>query len=163
MELITAAMSIIFTLSAVISAGIFSEMAQRGASLKTFAPVLLGVLVLVVLFALGPFLSFIPVLARLRRRALYCFGVLAAQHSTLFERRWFDNHPADQELLGAPEISSLTDLASAYVVAASIQTFPFGRGTILSVVVAAGLPMVPVVLLEVPLREIISRILKLLM
>lgn len=163
MELITAVMSIIFTLSAVMSAGIFYEMVHRGAHLRTFAPVLIGLLVLAVLFALGPFFSFIPVLAKLRRQALYSFGVLAAEHSTLFERRWFHKHPADQELLGASEISSLTDLASAYVVAGSIRTFPLGRGTILSVVMAAGLPMVPVVLVEVPLREIVSRILKLLM
>jgi hypothetical protein len=163
MGLVTAVMSVIFTASAVVSAEVYHAMATQGGSLKSFAPILIGLLVLSLIFALGPFLFFSPMLARLRRRALYLYGILAAQHSVLFEKRWFTRDAPRDELMGAPEISSLTDLATAYFVAESIQSVPFGRSTLVTVALASAAPMIPVVLLEVPLREILSSIAKLLM
>ena len=163
MELTTASMSLIFATSAVVSAEVYYEMANGAATLRSYGPLLIALLVLALLFALGPFFFFSPLLARLKRRALYLYGVLASKHSTLFESRWFVRDPPTSELLGASEISSLTDLASAYFVARSIQTVPFGRGTIIATALAAALPMIPVVLLEVPLREILSRIAKFVM
>lgn len=163
MGLGTAVMAVIFTASAVVSAEIYHEMAAHAGTLKSFAPLMIGFLVLAIVFALGPFLLFTPLLARLRRRALYLYGILAAQHSVLFEKRWFRRDAPVDELMGASEISSLTDLATAYFVAESIQTVPFGRGTVVTVALAAAIPMIPVVLLEVPLQEIVSRIAKFLM
>ena len=127
------------------------------------APLLIAFVVMALLVALGPLLLFAPLLGRLRRRALYQYGILAAQHSGQFEKKWFTREAPRDELMGAPEISSLTDLASAYFVAQSIQTVPFGRGTILGVALAAAVPMIPCVLLEIPLQEIVSRIAKFLM
>jgi hypothetical protein len=163
MWLVTAVMSVIFVASAVISAEVYHEMATRGASLKSFAPLLIGVLVLAIVIAMGPFLFFTPLLVRLRRRALYLYGVLAAQHSILFEKRWFTREAPRDELLGASEISSLTDLATAYFVAESIKAVPFGRGALITLILTAAAPMIPVVLLEIPLKEILTGIAKFLM
>ena len=163
MGLGTAAMSIIFTASAVISAEAFFEMAHGAATLKSLAPLMIAYLVLSLVFALGPLLSFAPLLTRLRRRALFLYGVLAAQHSGQFEAKWFQRDAPRDELMGASEISSLTDLASAYFVAQDIRSIPFSRGTLVTVALAAAVPMIPVVLLEVPLPEIVSRIAKFLM
>jgi hypothetical protein len=124
---------------------------------------LIAVLVLALVIGLGPFFFFTPLLARLRRRALYLYGVLAAQHSVLFEKRWFTREAPKDELLGASEISSLTDLATAYFVAESIRAIPFRRSTVVTLALTAAIPMIPVVLLEVPLQEIVSRLAKFLL
>ncbi|HEX5030344.1 MAG TPA: hypothetical protein VFX78_02660 [Candidatus Eisenbacteria bacterium] len=163
MEMSTAVMAVIFTGSAVISAEVYYEMAHHGSTLKSFGPILIAYIVLALLVALGPLLSFSRLLARLRRRALFLYGVLASKHSVLFERKWFVKGPPVDELLGASEISSLTDLATAYFVAESIQTVPFGRGTLVTVALAAAAPMIPVVLLEIPLQEILTRLAKFVM
>ena len=163
MALATAVVSLIFTASAVISAEVYHEMAVRAVTLKSFAPLLIAVLVLALVIGLGPFFFFTPLLARLRRRALYLYGVLAAQHSVLFEKRWFTREAPKDELLGASEISSLTDLATAYFVAESIRAIPFRRSTVVTLALTAAIPMIPVVLLEVPLQEIVSRLAKFLL
>ena len=163
MEITTAVMSIIFTASAVISAEVYYEMARQAGTLKSFAPILVAYVILAILVALGPLLLFAPLLARLKRRALFLYGVLASKHSVRFERKWFVRNPPEEELMGASEISSLTDLATAYFVAQGIQTLPFGRGTLVTVALTAALPMIPVVLLEGPLQEIVSRLAKFLM
>lgn len=163
MGLMTAVVSLIFTASAVISAEVYREMANHVGSLRSFAPLLIGVIVLALVIGVGPFLFFTPILTRLRRRALYLYGILAAQHSILFEKRWFTKSAPRDELMGAPEISSLTDLATAYFVAESIHSIPFGRSAFLTLALTAALPMIPVVLLEVPLKEIVSHIAKFLM
>jgi hypothetical protein len=163
MWIVTAVMSVIFVASAVVSAEVYHEMATQGMSLRSFAPLLIAIPVLAVVVAMGPFLFFTPLLLRLRRRALYLYGVLAAQHSILFEKRWFTRNAPRDELMGASEISSLTDLATAYFVAESIHAVPFGRGTLITLILAAAVPMIPVVLLEVPLKQILSGIAKFLM
>ena len=163
MGLMTAVVSLIFTASAVISAEVYREMANHAGTLRSFAPLLIGVLVLAIVIGVGPFLFFTPILTRLRRRALYLYGILAAQHSIQFEKRWFTKNAPKEELMGASEISSLTDLATAYFVAESIHAIPFGRSTFLTLALTAAAPMVPVVLLEVPLKEIVSHIAKFLM
>jgi hypothetical protein len=163
MWLVTAVTSVIFTVSAVVSAEIYHEMATQGTALKSFAPILVALIVLAVVVATGPFIFFTPLLFRLRRHALYLYGVLAAQHSILFEKRWFTRDAPRDELMGAPEISSLTDLATAYFVAESIKAVPFGRGALITLVLTAAAPMIPVVLLEIPLKEILSGIAKFLM
>jgi hypothetical protein len=163
MEIGTVVMAVIFTGSAVISAEVYYEMAHHLGTLKSFAPLLIAYVILAVLVALGPLLLFAPLLARLRRRALFLYGVLASKHSVRFERKWFVRNPPEEELMGASEISSLTDLATAYFVAEGIQTMPFGRGTFLTVALAAAIPMIPVVLLEVPLQEILTRLAKFVM
>ena len=163
MWLVTAVLALIFSASAVVSAEVYYEMAHHEGTLRSMAPLLIAFVVMALLVALGPLLFFAPLLGRLRRRALYQYGILAAQHSGQFEKKWFTREAPRDELMGAPEISSLTDLASAYFVAQSIQTVPFGRGTILGVALAAAVPMIPCVLLEIPLQEIVSRIAKFLM
>ena len=159
----TAVMAVVFTASAVISAEVYYEMVHGGGTLKSFAPILVAYIVLALLLTLGPLLLFSPLLAKLRRRALFLYGVLASKHSVMFERKWFVKGPPLDELMGASEISSLTDLASAYFVASSIRTVPFNRGTFVAVALVAAIPMIPVVLLEIPLQEILSRIAKFVM
>jgi hypothetical protein len=163
MWLVTAVMSVIFVASAVVSAEIYHEMATHGARLRSFAPLLIAIPVLAVAIAMGPFLFFTPLLFRLRRRALYLYGVLAAQHSILFEKRWFTRNAPRDELMGAPEISSLTDLATAYFVAESIHVVPFSRSAFVTLILTAAAPMIPVVLFEIPLKQILSHIAKFLM
>lgn len=163
MWLVTAVLSVIFVASAVVSAEIYHEMATHGATLKSFAPLLIALPVLAVVIATGPFIFFTPLLLRLRRRALYLYGVLAAQHSILFEKRWFTRNAPRDELMGASEISSLTDLATAYFVAESIHAVPFGRSALITLILTAAAPMIPVVLLEIPLKQILSGIAKFLM
>ncbi len=60
-------------------------------------------------------------------------------------------------------MSSLIDLGSSYDVARSIRTLPFRVNTVKSVMMAALLPMLPLLLLETPLEEILLKLVKMLL
>ena len=147
---------------AVVSANLAWQMVNRGVELTSLVPVIAGFLILSMLYGLGPQLLFAPALIRLRRQGRLAYGALAAKHARLFEDRWFAPGQTTSELLGAPEISSLTDLAASYQLVRTLRPLPFGQSTVVSVLLAALIPMLPVALLEAPLKVILVRLLKVL-
>ncbi|GMU01686.1 hypothetical protein KH5H1_58060 [Corallococcus caeni] len=108
-------------------------------ALHLFAFALLSV---VVVFA--PLAFFSRQLLIAKRRGDHAFSGVAAWHSRHFEQRWFHRElPAGQELLGAPEFSSLVDLGSSFSVARRMRWFPVDVRAALAVLIAAMAPMVP--------------------
>ena len=84
--------------------------------------------------------------------------LLAASHR-VFAQRWLDRpDPAGEDLLGSPDPSSLADAAAVYETAGSMRTVPVSQKNLVTVAVAAALPMVPLVALEVPIRDIATRL-----
>jgi hypothetical protein len=161
-DLASAAGPMIFASGAVVSANLMWQMVNLGTPLTAEAPVIIGFIALAMLYGLGPQLLFAPALLRLRYKAALAYGALSALHAQLFEDRWFGRGKTTSELLGAPEISSLTDLASTYQLVREIQPLPFARSTVVSLFLSAAIPMLPAVLLEAPLKEILLGLLRVL-
>jgi hypothetical protein len=107
-----------------------------------------------VLLAFGPLVFFAPCLLRARREALRTFGNLATDYVRAFGARWLTRR-ADQGLLGTPDIQSLADLASAYGVLQRMRVLPFRKRQVLIVVAAVVLPMLLLVLTEIPLGRLL--------
>jgi hypothetical protein len=61
--------------------------------------------------------------------------------------------------MAAPEVSTLTDLASSFENVSKMQPVPYDRGAIAGLVVAIILPMVPVVLAEIPFVVVVKALL----
>jgi hypothetical protein len=92
------------------------------------------------------------------------YGVLAARHSHSFERRWVEGEEGkDENIVGAPDFSSLIDLGSSYDVARSIRALPFRVSMLRSTLLAALLPMAPLLLIEAPLEELLLKVAKMLL
>ena len=72
--------------------------------------VIAGWLIVSVLFFVIPLTAFMWPLGRLKRQALLDYGALASRHDRAFESRWLHGGGKDEDLLGAPDISSLADL-----------------------------------------------------
>ena len=154
---------VIFAMSAVVSSHLAWEMTTQGASLRSLAPAIAVFALAMLLFAVGPLFFLTAQLFRLQRQALVEFGVLAARHSHGFERRWIQGDGKDDEIVGAPDFSSQIDLASSYDVARSTRALPFRMSILRSILAAALLPMLPLLLLEAPLEEIIVKLAKMLL
>ena len=56
----------------------------------------------------------------------------------------------------APEISTLTDYGTSYENIEKLQPFPLDRGTLIGVILAIAIPMLPVVLAEVPFITVLK-------
>jgi len=65
-------------------------------------------------------------------------------------------------VLGTADIQSLADFGNSYGLIESMKVLPIDPRTLIHLVVAAVLPMVPLLLTVMPFKEIIKLLLKLL-
>jgi hypothetical protein len=65
----------------------------------------------------------------------------------------------DAELLAAAELGPVIDTISMYDSVMSMRPTPIGKRAIIAIVLAVGLPLLPVVAMEVPLREVLLKLL----
>jgi len=65
---------------------------------------------------------------------------------------------ADEQLLGSGDIQSLADLGNSFQVIRDIRPFPFGRDTVIQLVVFPLIPVLPLVLTIIPLEELIRKL-----
>ena len=109
---------------------------------------------------LAPLLAFAPRLRAVRRASLSAYGALLAEHGRLVERRWIRRESVeDHGLLSAPEIGPVADTVALYEVIAKMRTMPIGRQSLVPVVLASALPLIPVFAMQIPLKEIAKMLL----
>ena len=91
------------------------------------------------------------------------YGALVTMHDQLFDQKWIHNHRLpDEEILGHPDVSSLVDLGSSFTVVRKMGLVPIDKPTLVTLALAAALPMLPVVLYATPADEIVRTVLKML-
>jgi hypothetical protein len=74
--------------------------------------------------------------------------------------RWIGGKPVDNEaLLDAPELGPVADTVSLYEAIGRMKPLPLGRQALIAVVVPAVLPMVPVIAIEVPVKDALLKLL----
>lgn len=145
--------------SAFLSALIGSRILFHGRTLVSFQYEITAFVVLQLLLVLGPLCVFSPTLFALKREGRREYGVLAARYTREFHTKWIqDGAPAGEPLIGSADIQSLADLGNSYDVVREMRGVPFGRDTIIQVVVAALAPLLPLALTVVPAEEILKRL-----
>jgi|KBSMisStaDraftv2_1062788.scaffolds.fasta_scaffold74969_2 hypothetical protein len=154
---------IVFAGGAVIAAGIGNSIAYGGATLSTMKLPMIAYGVLAIILLIVPLLVVTPILLKTKKKALIEYGALVTIHNQLFDGKWIQNQrPADEVILGHPDVSSLADLGSSFAVVRRMGLVPIDKPTLISLAVAAGLPIVPLILLATPADELIHVVLKLL-
>jgi hypothetical protein len=127
------------------------------ASLEATAIALLGFFSLAVL---GPLMFFGPQMLRVKRLSGYAYGTLATAYSAAFDRKWIGSGGGKDDLLGTSDIQSLADLANSVAVVRDMRLVPFSIRDVIVLVIATASPLVPVVLMEIPLKEVLSRLVR---
>jgi hypothetical protein len=154
-SMVTFPLAIGCVLSAEIAFRIFFEGLEL-TSLKAMAPLLVAYLIVVEIFAFGPLVIFVAPLAAARRQALRTYGILVQQHNTLFHRKWIDGESQpDESPLGNPDMSSLVDLGSSFLVVRQMNVFPASRAQALRVAFIACVPALPLMFLVLPFSEVL--------
>lgn len=114
-----------------------------------------------VLFSFAPLLVFVPALARARRETLEDYELLAARYVREFRDRWLGREPP-AELLGSSDIQSLSDVGQSFRAIVDTRLVPFSLRDVMALAILAALPLLVVVLTEVPLRQLLAGAFKLL-
>lgn len=151
---------VVFTLSGVVCASVAQQMVEQHVQLAQFqGPLIALVAILSVLF-ICPLTAFGPRLRRARIRGRFDYGTLAGRHVRGLHMRWVEGKTVeDDAILDAPEIGPAADVATLYELATRMRTLPIGLQPWLAVVVPAVLPLLPVATMEIPLKEILSKVL----
>src|SRR5271157_3636229 len=150
-----------FAVAAAVGATWRYEILYAGAHLMSFKLPAILLLVLVVLIAVGPLLLFVPKLAPLRRKGILQYGSLAHLQSSEFHDKWILNRKGHElEFLSAPEVSTLTDLATSFQNIEDMKAIPLDKGSLMAPLIAVVIPLLPVVMAQVPLKVVLKSLLE---
>jgi hypothetical protein len=105
---------------------------------------------------------FAPRLARLREVGVLDYGALATEYVEAFDRKWI-RRAADpgEPLLGSADIQSLADMGNSHEAVLRIRPVPVDTRNLAMIVMGLVLPMVPFLVFVVPLRVMLTQLLKL--
>jgi len=119
-----------------------------------------GVLAIIALIV--PLLVVAPVLLKIKRKALLEYGALVTIHDQAFDQKWIQQPRANEVILGHADPSSLADLGNSFSVVRQMGLVPINKPTLVTLAVAAAVPMIPIVLYATPADELVRAVLKML-
>jgi hypothetical protein len=149
---------VVFAFSCSLAGGVAGRILHVGESFRTYWAASIAFMVLNAALVVCPLFIFIPRLAAAKRRELQAFGALANSHALEFEGKWLRGRPPQEELLGTGDISTLADLDATFQNIRAMRVVPLDLALIKVLVLAAFLPLLPLLLTELPLVEIIKRL-----
>jgi hypothetical protein len=101
------------------------------------------------------------VLRAAKRRAELDYGALVARHGRAVRRRWILGEPVpDEPLLDAPEIGPVADTLSLYEAVRKMRAAPIGRRALAAILIPAALPLLGVLAIEVPVKDLLMKVVK---
>ena len=104
-------------------------------------------------------LVFVPQLAQAKRTGLREYGTFAEAYVRGFDRKWLRGGKSkDEAPIGSADIQSLADLANSFEVVRSMRLVLVTKDAILQLAVALFLPMLPLLLTMMPLKELLMRL-----
>jgi hypothetical protein len=129
--------------------------------LQSYAPSIATYAVCALLVLIVPLAIFTPKLLVTKREGLHKYGTLATAYTGAFQRKWvLGENPQHEALLGTGDIQSLADLGNSYAIIAKMGALPVDLRSILHLLAAALLPMAPLLLAVMPLKDLLKLLFK---
>jgi hypothetical protein len=108
-----------------------------------------------------PLLALAGPLKRAKKQALLDYGVLVGRHGRLVHERWIEGRSVGPAaLLEAPELGPVADTAALYESVERMRMLPASLGAMAPVALAAALPLMAVLALQMPVKDLVLRLLK---
>jgi hypothetical protein len=145
---------LVFAISAALAAAFIRDLGVETISLQT-VQILVGAWVLfAVALMVGPLLVFMPCLGALKEGAIVRYGRLAGELHREFERKWVEGEARGEDLLQSSDASAAVDTNGLVGAIWSLRVIPVEMATVISVALAAGIPMLAVLATQMPLEEL---------
>jgi len=158
---VSAFIPVLIALTALLSGLIGNQIWHQGAKLPDFKIEIAASMVSLMLIVLVPLAFFFLQMAQAKRVAMLEYGLLANQYVSEFRQKWLHGREtSDKELLGSADIQSLADLGNSYDVVHEMRPLPIAMGLIVRLAIVLALPLLPLTLTMIPLREILDRLIK---
>jgi hypothetical protein len=150
---------LVVALSALECASLAESISKGTLAATAVYPTLALLLLLDAVLFLGPLVVFTDKLWAARTKGLGSYMSLAARYVSEFEAKWTgDRSPADEPLLGSPDLQSLADLNNAVAVVKGMRWITVGPRLLTMMLMAAALPLTPLLLFRYPIAELAERL-----
>jgi hypothetical protein len=152
----------VLAISAVLASRWGHDVAFHGVELLALAMPAAMLLVTLAALVLAPLLAFSGPLRRARWQAQLDYGAVVGEHGRRVRRKWILREPVDdrEELLSAPELGPVADTVALYEAVERMRAIPIGTQALAGVLVPAVLPLVAVVAIRIPIKDMLLTILK---
>jgi hypothetical protein len=146
---------LITAISAIMSASFAEDIVTGGMAFDSVYIAFPLIFLADALLFLLPLCVFTPKLRACKRTGLRDYMELAARYVTDFQRKWLVPGAAPAEpLLGTPDLQSLADISNAINVVREMRWAPIDAGLLKTYLVAALLPLLPLLLLKYPVASL---------
>jgi hypothetical protein len=149
---------LVLAISMVESASYAEEIASGKTAFEVIYPALLIVLVVDLVLFLAPPCVFLLKLRACQEKALSNYMVFAAQYVNNFEKKWLAAAPSKEPLLGTPDLQSLANLSKSVGIVRNMSWFPVSARLLITIVTAALVPMLPLLLFKYHVAESAKRL-----
>ncbi len=155
---------VLFAYSAGIAGVIANQVMYEKVPLQSFAPSIACYVVFVEILVLLPIIVFYSDLREMKIKGLYQYGALATAYDSKFHHKWiFGENPSAEPLLGTADIQSLADLGNSFEFVNKMDNFPMNPRTPIQLALACLLPMSPLLLIIMPLKDVLKLLMKAIM
>jgi hypothetical protein len=149
--------------SAIFAASYAEQILFGGATAREFVVPAMEIVAGTSAALLAPLLFFCDRLLEVKQRGLLDYGTLGSHYTRSFDAKWIrGGSPGDEPMLGTADLQSLADLGNSFAVIRSMRIVPIAWSQVVLIVAFVALPMLTLILFEVPLDELILGALKLL-
>jgi hypothetical protein len=152
---------ILFSASVTTAGALANDIVYDNIPLPYFGPAIAIYVLVAVAIVMAPLFVFGPILIRTKRTGLLRYGGLATEYTSSFQKKWIGAPlPREEALLGTGDIQSLADLGNSYSFIEKMGPLPTGPRTPIAFALACLIPMVPLLLTMMPLKEVVKMIFK---
>jgi hypothetical protein len=152
----------LFAIAASSAGALANLMLHMGAPFADFRYAVAAFAAGLVAIVAGPFLLFNGQLRKAKEQAALACGALAGRQLNAFEKKWLGQSSSDaQEMLQTQDFSAVADLNVTVAAMRKMNKLPFWPKQLVPLVIAVLLPFVPVAAIEIPLKEILLQVVKL--
>jgi hypothetical protein len=164
LTMVQAGFALVFaSIAATVAGRLGFELIHGGATLDGVKLPVAVVLLLAVLVMFLPLLLFAGRVVGLKRRALLEYDALGQQLVAGFEQKWLGATRTDEPLLGSSDPSTYTDFVAVYASLRQIQPSPLHVPRPFPAVLIVAAPFLPLLFTEMSMKDIVLRMLKLVM
>ncbi|MBS1153979.1 MAG: Uncharacterized protein H6Q89_5677 [Myxococcaceae bacterium] len=160
----TTLVPLVFANSAVQAASFAEEISGGTMAFEEIYPALVLILFVDAVLFVGPLFLFAPALFRARGNGLLRYMPFASRYVNAFDQKWIEEGDAQRESpLGTADLQSLADLNNSVRVITDLRLVPVSRRLLLTLAVAAVVPMLPLMLLVQPASALAQKLVEMLL
>jgi len=146
---------IVFIMSMMFASQLAGGIVYENGSFLEQKFIFIGFLLFMLLLFIFPLFFFSGKLIAAKRDGLLRYGAFATKYSRAFDRKWIGgDNPENEPMLGSGDMQSLADLGNSYNVIQDMKPIPISKETFIALLVPGIIPMIPLLLYEVPVKDI---------